>query len=120
MDAFVQSPEYRVQLPAEFLPAKVGFLAQPLPCDVEMLSLRPMPILDENASDADKLMPSKNASALLILNRYDLRLICLLSLSLLGLLHSLIFICVNEGEQQSKFTLELWFSLGSREREKSE
>ena len=69
VDSFVQSPEYRVELPAEFLPAKVDFMTKPFPCDVEMLSLRPMPNLDDNTSDADKLLPSRNASALLILNR---------------------------------------------------
>ena len=69
VDSFTQSPDYRVDLPADFLPVQVDFLAKPFPCDIELMSLRPMPNLEENASDADKLLPSKNGSSLLILNR---------------------------------------------------
>ena len=69
VDAFIPSPDHRAELPVEFLLAKVGYLMKSFPCDVELMSLRAMPVMEENASDAEKLLPSKNATALMILNR---------------------------------------------------
>ena len=69
VDAFIPPLNRRADLPAEFLPAKVGYFKKSFPCDVELMSLRPLPIMEEDVSDADKLLPSRNATALMILNR---------------------------------------------------